>query len=217
MTRRTSRLARGLLRCALDWKALFIVRNYGMLNEYGWWDSYKKKSAVDGVGQPIPWITYPCLEFIDNRVEKRFEVFEYGCGNSTLWWASRTNSVISCEHDRAWFEKTLSNMPDNTTLICRDLVYGGEYSKVIEGYSEQFDILVVDGRDRVRCIQNSLNALKSDGIIIWDNTEREEYLEGFKFLDAAGFRRLDFWGIGPIGISKWCTTVFYRKNNCFNI
>lgn len=217
MRRRASILARGMLRCVSDWKALFIVRNYGMLYEYGWWHSHKKKAAIDNLGQPIPWYTYPCLEFIENRLHERFEVFEYGCGNSTLWWAARVNNVISCEHDREWYEKVNRRIPENVSLSYQELVYGGEYCQVIGQYRDQFDVVVVDGRDRVRCVKNCLNALKSDGIIVWDNTEREEYSEGFDYLDTAGFKRLDFWGIGPIDISKWCTTIFYRRGNCLNI
>lgn len=41
-------------------------------------------------------------------------VIEYGCDNSTLWWANRVKHVISCEHDRQWYEE----MKKNDTIKC---------------------------------------------------------------------------------------------------
>ncbi|HAY39752.1 MAG TPA: FkbM family methyltransferase, partial [Desulfobacteraceae bacterium] len=84
-------------------------------------------------------------------------------------------------------------------------------------YKDIFNIIVIDGRDRVNCAKNSLKALKGDGVIIWDNSEREYYQEGYSYLIQNGFRRLDFEGLGPIGIREWCTSIFYRDNNCFEI
>jgi hypothetical protein len=214
---RIGKVFKGVVRFALDWKALFLIRNYGALFDYGWWDSHKRKAAIDGGGRPIPWITYPCLEFVEGRILKKFQVFEYGCGNSTLWWAARTDSVVSCEHDRKWHEKIHRSLPENVKLIHKDLVYGGEYCEVITRFSNNFDVVIIDGRDRVRCAQNSVSALNLDGIIIWDNTERLEYSEGYSYLASKGFKRLDFWGMGPIDMKRWCTSIFYRQDNCLNI
>jgi predicted O-methyltransferase YrrM len=142
---------------------------------------------------------------------------QYGCGTSTLWWAERVSDLVVCEHDRDWFDRIKRDAPCNVTMIYKELVYGGEYSEAILGFKDCFDIVVIDGRDRVRCAKNALKALKEDGVIIWDNTERNKYQEGFDYLKAEGFKRIDFWGTGPVGIAKWCTTVFYRRNNCLEI
>ncbi|TMI90033.1 MAG: class I SAM-dependent methyltransferase [Bacteroidetes bacterium] len=32
-------------------------------------------------------------------------IFEYGSGGSTFFWASRVKHITSVEHDRSWFEK----------------------------------------------------------------------------------------------------------------
>jgi hypothetical protein len=80
-----------------------------------------------------------------------------------------------------------------------------------------FDIIVIDGRDRVNCAKNSLGALKEDGVIIWDNSERSKYAEGYAFLKDNGFKRIEFTGIGPVNSFAWSTTVFYRNKNCLAI
>jgi hypothetical protein len=87
----------------------------------------------------------------------------------------------------------------------------------VAGYTNAFDAIVIDGRDRVNCCKNSLGALKAAGVIIWDNSERPDYQEGYDFLINNGFKRIDFGGIGPINPDAWCTSVFYRSNNCLGI
>jgi hypothetical protein len=208
---------RGLVRVIIDLKAVYILRNYGMLYEEGWWESYRKKQSIDKEGRPIPWFTYPCIIFLNERIKGEFKIFEYGSGNSTFWWAERASEVVTCEHDLYWYEKIKSDLPHNVTIFHRNLVYGGEYSKSITNFKEYFDIIVIDGRDRVSCAKNSILALKEDGVIIWDDTERQRYQEGIKFLEASGFKRIDFWGTRPIGTAKSCTSIFYRVNNCLNI
>ena len=98
-----------------------------------------------------------------------------------------------------------------------ELVHGGEYSKTILRYNNAFDIIVIDGRDRVNCARNCLGALKDNGVVIWDNSDRDKYEEGYAYLVQNGFNRLDFDGLGPINCDGWRTSVFYRQNNCLGI
>lgn len=217
MNSKVKEIAKGIKNCIVDFRPLYVMRNYGYLHEYGWWNSYKENASIDSNGNPIPWLTYPCIELISNRIEETFDVFEYGCGNSTHWWASRVRSVISCEHDELWCSRIGETIPTNVTLIHRELEHGGEYSKEILKHQDRFDVIIVDGRDRVKCARNSAEALKKRGVIIWDNTERDRYFEGLKYLESLGFKRLDLWGVGPIRTSKWCTTICYRKDNCLDI
>lgn len=37
------------------------------------------------------------------------KIFEYGSGNSTLWWSEKVDSIISVEHDKQCFEKVSNN------------------------------------------------------------------------------------------------------------
>lgn len=211
------KIAKGVINILIDWKAVFLVRNTGMLYEEGWWESCRRRSPVDMKGNPIPWLTYPCLRFLEDRIDANFLVFEYGCGNSTLWWAGKVSKVISCEHDQTWFHKLSCCVPRNVEIVHRDLIYGGEYSREASKYDNYFDVIVIDGRDRVNCAKNSLGALTKKGVLIWDNTERDEYREGFEYLQTEGFKRIDFWGMGPLNTAQWCTSIFYRRDNCLGI
>lgn len=55
------------------------------------------------------------------------------------------------------------------------------YAKTIHRYPEaHFDLVLVDGRARPACIQESLAHLKPGGLLVIDNTERDYYLSPFR-------------------------------------
>lgn len=194
-----------------------ITLETGYLNKIGWIRSFLEKSVIDLEGNPIPWLAYPAIDFVSRRINSEMTVFEYGCGNSTLWWSKHVKKVISCEHDSEWFKIILAKTLDNVTLCNIDLEYGGAYSKKITEFHNEFDIIVIDGRDRVNCAINCLPALKTGGVIIWDNSERSTYNKGISFLIENGFRRIEFTGLFPVTNSISETSIFYRTINCFNI
>jgi hypothetical protein len=200
-----------------NFRAWWALSNVGSdLVSSGWAQSVALRKAVDHQGEPIPWITYSSLDFLRPLVRRDMHVFEYGSGSSTLWWAQRVEQVIACEHDREWYEKTLALVPSNVQLVHAD-VGSQQYSREILKYESAFDIVVIDGRDRIGCAKNAVSALKHNGIILWDNSDRAEYREGFEFLRNCNFRRIDFTGMGPINIYAWCTSVFYRDENCLGL
>jgi len=189
----------------------------GPLRDDGWFLSCRLQASVNRSGEPIPWFTYPFLEFLSNRLHRDMSVFEYGAGASTLWWARNVRRVIACEHDLNWFNKINKQLPANVNIFHVDLTPGGAYAEKILEYPGQFDVVVIDGRDRERCAINSVNSLTSAGVIIWDNTNRESYRNGIKELKELGFRQLAFVGFAPICAWKCETSVFYRDNNCLGI
>jgi hypothetical protein len=185
------------------------------LGKVGWFDSFYCNMAVDRARQAIPWLTYPAIAFLETRLHQEMTLFEYGSGNSTIWWASHVARVVSCEHDMAWYEKMKPELPVNVDYVFADLT--GGYADVINQHNGEFDVVVIDGRERVECARNSLGALKPDGVIVWDNTDRDRYQPGYDFLRDAAFRQIDFHGMSPIIAAPSCTSVFYRADNCFGI
>lgn len=201
----------------LDLLSLYSLKRIGPLKEDGWFRSYREGICVDSKGNPLPWMTYPAIEFLKKRIRRDMTVFEFGCGNSTLWWASRVKEVISVEHDKDWYEKISKKVPRNATLFHIDLEYGGAYSKKIKEYKDKFDIVVIDGRDRVNCVLNSCDALKADGVIIFDNSDRADYENAYRFLFDHGFRKIEFVGYAPVENIRAETGVFFRRINCIGI
>lgn len=186
-----------------DMIEMFLVRG-SILNTSGWLRSRRDGLPVDAEGNPIPWYTYPAIRFLEPRVRPEFSVFEYGAGNSTLWWAKRVAEVMSFEHSREWFDRISGSAPANASIQCPE-----DYISAPVG---QFDVIVIDGIERPECARAALPALKPDGVFIWDNSEEEP-----DFACLPGFRRLDFWGFGPMLANEWCTSVLYRDDNCLGI
>ena len=195
----------------------YQIRRSDYLKKTGWYRSVNQGKCVDCEGNPIPWMTYPAISFLEKRLNCNMDVFEYGSGASTLWWAKRVKTVISCEHDFQWYTHVSENTPDNVSLFYLSLEPNGVYSKKVSQYPNQFDIIVIDGRDRINCAKNSISALKPNGVLIWDNSDRTEYQEGYDILAKNGFKKLDFEGMCPLLLGFSETSIFYRTSNCLGI
>jgi hypothetical protein len=194
---------------------IYLTKSEGYLNATGWLKSIYTKKSVDKRNNPIPWMTYPFFDFINERLSNDFTLFEYGSGNSTLYWAKRLKKVISVEHDIEWYEMMRKIIPCNVNY--RFVLINENYANSIALTEEKFDIIVIDGRKRVECAKIAPKFLNSAGIIIWDNSFRMKYKEGINFLEKEGYKHIDFAGLNPLGNVKTVTSVFYKHPNCLNI
>ncbi|CAD5372632.1 Methyltransferase domain protein [Rubrivivax sp. A210] len=198
-------------------RQLLAMGRSGYLLDSGWVLSFLSKSPVDHEGRAIPWMTLPFVDFIGGRLRSTMRIFEFGCGNSTLFYATRVKTVEAVEHDPTWAERMRSQTPSNVQIIELPLVRGGEYCRAAMRSAVKYDLIVVDGRDRVNCILNAVEALSPGGCLVLDDSERPVYRPGIDALVSASFRRLDFSGVAPGLAYKKCSTVFYRPGNCLEI
>lgn len=140
-----------------------------------------------------PWwhvrATQTVAAFLASRTAPR--VFEFGSGASTAWLARRADEVISVEHHREWCDRLsplLRPFP-NATLRHRDL--DGGYVEAIDEAGGQFDLIVVDGRQRIKCLNQALPHLKPDGIVLFDDSGRGRYRDG---IARSGLTEEHFFG-----------------------
>ncbi|TKW61205.1 MAG: class I SAM-dependent methyltransferase [Blastochloris viridis] len=188
------------------------------LIQTGWFHSSASYSSIDSNKNPIPWLTYPAIDFLTPRVKTTFRVFEYGSGNSTLWWAPRVKEVIAVEHNAAWAKQVATNIQhlSNAQVILEPNPDSAKYTEAIT-QKGKFHIAVIDGSNRVECAEAALSCLTEDGVIIWDNSDRIEYKPGIASLKNAGFRQLEFTGLAPVNSNRMETSIFYRSKNCLGI
>ena len=198
-------------------KMILSFNHKGYLHDIGWFKAFNSKSPVDGNGNPIPWVTYSFIDFIKGRIKKQHTVFEFGSGNSTFFYAKYAGLVVSVEHDKEWYDKIVNDKPENSEMIFCELVRGGDYCKMPVKLEEKFDIIIVDGRDRVNCCKQAVDALTPDGVVVLDDSEREFYREGVDFLLKKGFKQLAFTGVSPGLFYEKATSVFYKLENCLGI
>ena len=195
---------------------LLSYANFGYLKEIGWIKSFILQKPVDDSGNPIPWNTYSFIDFISQRLKKNMSIFEYGSGYSTLYYQKKVNFVASVEHDMDWYNK-ISLMASNNVKLCHEPLEGIAYENAPMKFKELFSIIIIDGEKRVKCINEAIKYLKDDGVIVLDDSHRDEYKEGFEFLKLNDFKQIPFFSIVPGFFSKNCTSIFYKENNCLNI
>lgn len=191
------------------------MTNLNYLEISGWLNSLTEGKPVDYNYHPLPWYSYPAIEFIEDKLKSDFRVFEYGSGQSTLWYADRVAQVISVEHNPNYFLEIKSSMPENVifSLVENGEEYAGEINKYSDGY---FDVIAINGINRVRCTELCYRKLRANGLIIFDNSDRAENDLALEFLQAKNFKRLDFYGLVPTQKYKICTSIFWLNEELFN-
>lgn len=204
--------ARGIPRSPKELEQSF--RLLGVLRPIGFQSSIRNGMSTDGAGHPIPWWTFAANEWVKARIKKTDLVFEYGSGGSSLWLAAHAKSVVSVEHDEAWYEKIRPSLPSNAQVLFREAGdefssdVSGAYCRAISEVDSPFDIIVIDGMERNACARLASRFLSPNGIIIFDNSHRAKYADGMKSLAKDGFWRLDFAGC----VTDRCLTSIFGRS-----
>lgn len=196
----------------------FVANKQSYLHKTGWIKGLELKYPCDAEGNELPWMNFSVVSFLQQRLNKDLKLFEYGSGYSTAFFSKLVKDVTSVEYNLEWFELVKSKSPNNVKLVHLVADKDGEYCRAIKNSQELFDVVVVDGRDRVNCMKQSLPCLTENGVIILDDSNRGKYKEGKEFLLKEGFKKLEFEGLKPGGYGELVqTTVFYRKNNVLGL
>lgn len=195
------------------WLKLIWDKKYTFLYETGWIRSFKERRPVNLNGETLPWLSQSIIYFLEDRLKTDFRVFEYGCGNSTLWFSRKGIPVHSVELDASWYEIIKDQLPSSCKLILQQDLE--KYPLAIG--SSSYELVLIDGRNRVKCMEAAIRQLSETGVIILDDSNRDKYYSCYEIAQANGFRWIDFWGVGPGSIEWKSTTVFYRDNNCLGV
>lgn len=127
-----------------------------------------------------PWITQDARKFLQEFCDERpnAKILEFGMGGSTIWFTKHTNQLTSIEHDLGWFRKVRNytkKLRKSPNLIFHKRPYCNLCDKFPD---ESFDLILIDGRDRVKCLLKSIRLLKPGGVLMLDNSERHIYKAG---------------------------------------
>jgi hypothetical protein len=171
--------------------------------------------AVDNRGRPLPWYTYPCIHFLLARSFEGRSVLEFGAGQSTYWWGSVADRVVSFEADAEWYAEVAARVPAN---VDAQFISSPDAETCIRNTRDalarlperRFDLAVIDGEFRAEMIDIAAEHLTADGAIIADNSEGYGFHQGFL---GRGFQRVDFYGAAPGVINPGCTSIFFREGN----
>ena len=126
-------------------------------------------------GQVFPWYARPFLDELVTWDIKDWNVFEWGSGYSTLWFASHCHSVVSVDTSREWVrilqQELDSDLKSKVILKYRpggpQIQIGGGDSLFVNSDDAVYDCIIIDGAcHRNTCAEHVLKHLKPDGILI---------------------------------------------------
>ncbi len=182
----------------------------------GHWKSSIRGLSVDAKGDPIPWYTYPAIDFLHERDFRKKNVLEFGGGQSTLWWSARSNSVLVIEQDANWAKKLKSQVNQRVKIHHVPADYETRdvrpVKRLLDGCGiAKFDIIIVDGYLRQELAAMAFEYVAENGAIILDDAEHYGFL---KYISCHNCQRVDFFGFAP-GVSlQHCTSIVFFKE-CF--
>lgn len=177
--------------------------------------------AMDAAGQPVPWYNLTLIDFLNTIDFSNDSVLEFGSGQSTLWWSSKAASVTAVEESAEWFSyvrDSLAGRPNAEVHLETDLEL---HAKLPLTWQRLYDVVVIDGGDRLACTVSCLEVVKPDGLIVVDNSEGfwGGDLDGtypiLEVLDEHGWMRIDFSGYVPGVLTTGTTSLFFRDGRRF--
>lgn len=177
--------------------------------------SIDEKICVDRDGHPIPWYTYPAIEYLSQFDYANKKIFEFGCGYSSLFWAERAERVTSIEDNLKWFDKWQQEFHHpKLEILWRD--EGEIYENAIFEADCVYDVIVVDGKRRAECAAAAVEKLAPGGMIILDDSDRintsEEYIKAVGSLKKAELIQVDFYGFCPMNCYTKTTSLFLSRD-----
>lgn len=166
--------------------------------------------------RPVPWITEGAIAFLETFLETHQDakILEFGSGASTIWFSKKNVELVSIEHNPGWHERVNNILQINKTdFRVRSILSKRPYYAITKEFPDEFfDLILVDGRDRKKCIEFSISKLKRGGILMLDNAERKRYQEVFKQL--SDWKRFDAFQTKPDSCgfvySGWLTSWWIK-------
>lgn len=183
------------------------------LEQTGWNETRQTKRAVLHE-KPIPWWTYASIQLVDQIVSTNSRILEIGGGNSSLYWMGRGNQLVTLETNPRWIYLLKNDERFNVEKHKIIHIFNEDLSSISNELENQlFDVVINDGSgDRSNISEYLATKVNENGILIWDNSEREPDSKAIEQLKLNGWNTLEFYGLGPINAYAWQTTILYRTN-----
>jgi predicted O-methyltransferase YrrM len=153
----------------------------------------------------VPWWSFPAIDAVERWIARRngdVTAFEYGSGASTVWLARRCRRVVTVEHDRKFLQAVGPMLArDNIELRVIDPVRNvatpgtpsgragyehADFTAYVDSIADDggYDLVVIDGRARVACLERARQYVKPDGLIVFDNSDRRRYQAAIHAVEA---------------------------------
>jgi hypothetical protein len=122
--------------------------------------------------QPVPMMDPPEVAAMRALIEERrpHRVLEFGSGGSTLYWPAEFPDLQwdAVEHNPSYANAIRARLPKNASLRLIDFP---DYYRV----SGKYDLVIVDGRERLHCLDAARWLVKDGGAVLLHDAGRERY------------------------------------------
>lgn len=187
-----------------------IVSNHWRVFEYGcghstlWWQ--QKVNQVIGVDHDPAWVQKIKPQLVE-RNKALLKEKGAPANNHALQFSDRYLKSVHKQNFDYDIEKITRRGLNDSEFI--------DYADSINQVGGKFDCIVIDGMARRLCTYFAVERLTTDGIIVFDNSNRSDYMEGYQFLVAQGFYQLRF--SGPVAGAPFpsCTSIFVKSLSSF--
>jgi predicted O-methyltransferase YrrM len=180
----------------------------------------EKKSPMDE--KKLPFMTPEEIVDLVTYISRDSIMLEIGGGDSTVFLSRLVKKIVTLEHNLEWAEKIRGNTKgyESTVFVVEpNWPQSHPFQPAEEGQFEnylnfltsldddQFDVILIDGRDRVKCVNTSLTKLKSGGILlVHDFWNRPKYHSILNNIDLELILDSNSYGKNPNN-----TLVAFRK------
>lgn len=157
-----------------------------------------------------PWVASNAFRFVRARLGPSARVFEWGAGMSTVWYDKHCAEVHAVDDSAAWVRDVRARTQRAKVYLLAGAAY---VAKIHEFPADYFDLISVDGFQRYECCQAALKHLKTGGLLLVDNTDKDRTTGGDLFrtdellLATPGLELLRFVGWPPGNFAAQETTV----------
>jgi hypothetical protein len=144
-----------------------------------------------GIKKKLPFMTSEEIVDLTTYIGRDSIMLEIGGGDSTVFLSRLVKKIVTLEHNLEWAEKIRENTKGfmSTVFVVEpnwpqshpfQPAEDGQFENYLNFLKslddDQFDVVLVDGRDRVKCVSASIPKLKRDGILlIHDFWNRPKY------------------------------------------
>ncbi len=177
-----------------------LARHPGDLKLLPQWRRYLKPSPLVS---RVPWLPFAAIDNLATYVTPESRVFEFGGGGSTAWFADRGASVTTAEHDPEWAQMIRDAVPQ----VDLRRVDGPDYPAAIDD-DAPYDIVLVDGEQRVECVRHGMAKVGRGGVLVLDDANVPQHGQAFDLLIEWPYEI--FEGLAP-GKAIPGLTAFFRR------
>ena len=161
-----------------------------------------------------PWMDQIEIETVQKLLvsleKQHLEILEWGCGGSTEYFTQflREQNIsyhwTSIEHNPEWFHKIAKRLENDTKIemhlfelvspdsseedVCKQ-----EYITFPASLQKRFDFILVDGRQRARCLEQASQLINPNGIVMLHDASRRKYYSAFHRYPNSKFLRPRIW------------------------